>query len=153
MAAYDSCFKVAGVKVYHRQTWNFRSHAVSACIGLWCHRLMHAPHRFMHACTACIATWHHRLMHAVTAWALLFWFCLRCTFTSSYFVKKWPTTDLYGSNKQSYSCLYTYLHIRRLLLLDSPPLWQAVGPKTIIHIPPWQWPVRKGLQCSSARHL
>ncbi len=38
--------KVAGVKVYPRQTWNFRAHAVSACsnhvIGLWCHRLMHA---------------------------------------------------------------------------------------------------------------
>jgi len=28
--------------VYLRQTWNFRSHAVSACISLWHHRLMHA---------------------------------------------------------------------------------------------------------------
>ncbi len=42
--------KVAGVKVYQRQTWNFRFHAVSACIGLWHHRPMHAPHRLMHAC-------------------------------------------------------------------------------------------------------
>jgi len=48
------CDKVAGVKVYPRQTWNFRSHAVSACIDLW----------------------HHRLMHADTARALLFWFRL-----------------------------------------------------------------------------
>ncbi len=77
--------KVAGVKVYLRQTWNFRSHAVSACIGLWCHRPMLAPHRLMHACTACIAPWHHRLMHAVTAWAVLLWFCLRYTFISTYF--------------------------------------------------------------------
>ncbi len=34
-------FKVAGVKVYLRQTWNFRPHAVSTCsnhlIGTWCH--------------------------------------------------------------------------------------------------------------------
>ncbi len=63
--------KVAGVKVYLRQTWNFRSHAVSACIGLWHHRLMHA---------------HHRPNHAATAWTLLFWFCLRYTFTSNYFL-------------------------------------------------------------------
>jgi hypothetical protein len=66
----------SGVKVYQRQTWNIRSHAVSACsnlvIGMWCHRPMHA-------CTACIAAWHHRLMHAVTAWALLFQFCLGYT--------------------------------------------------------------------------
>jgi hypothetical protein len=74
----------AEVKVYRRQTWNFRSHALSACISLWCHRSMHAPHRLMHACTACIAPWCHRLMHAVTAWALLFWFHLRFTFISSY---------------------------------------------------------------------
>jgi hypothetical protein len=51
--------KVAGVKVYPRQTCNFRFHAVSACsnhvIGLWCHRPMHAL-------TACIAPWHHRLI-------------------------------------------------------------------------------------------
>jgi len=45
--------KVAGVKVYLRQTWNFRSHAVSACIGLWHHWLMHAPHRLMH-CMYCM---------------------------------------------------------------------------------------------------
>jgi hypothetical protein len=39
--------KVAGVKVYPRQTWNFRSHAVTACsnhvVSLWRHRPMHAP--------------------------------------------------------------------------------------------------------------
>ncbi len=77
--------KVAGVKVYLRQTWNFRSHAVSACISLWHHWPMHAPHRLMHACTACITPWCHRRMHAVTAWALLFWFCPGYTFISSYF--------------------------------------------------------------------
>ncbi len=89
--------KVAGVKVHLRQTWNFRSHAVSAYISLWHHRLMHAPHRLMHAphrlmhaCAACIAPWHHGPMHAVTAWALLFWFCLRYTLTSSYFVRGTP---------------------------------------------------------------
>ncbi len=79
-------FKVAGVNVNLRQTWNFRSHAVSTCIGLWHHRSMHAPHRLMHACTACIAPWHHRPMHAVTAWDLLFWFHCGNTFISSYFV-------------------------------------------------------------------
>ncbi len=62
-------------------------HAVCVCISLWHHRLMHAPHRLMHAFTACFAPWHHRPMHAVTAWALLFRFCRRYTFTSSFFVK------------------------------------------------------------------
>ncbi len=76
-------FKVAGVKVYLRQTCNFRSHAVSACISLWCHRPMHACCRPMHACIACIAPWHHRPMHSLTAWAMLLWFCLEYTFTSS----------------------------------------------------------------------
>jgi len=70
--------KVAGVKVYLRQTWNFRYHAVDACIGLRHQKPMYAP-------TACIAPWCHRLMHAVTEWALLFRFHLRYTFTSSYF--------------------------------------------------------------------
>ncbi len=78
MSTTPFLFKVAGVKVYPRQTWNFRSHAVSACIGLW-------HHWFMHTCTECIAPWHHRLMHAVIAWALLLWFHLRYTFISSYF--------------------------------------------------------------------
>ncbi len=57
----------------------------SACIGLWYHRLMHAPHRLMHECAACIAPWCHRLMHAVTASALLFWFHHGYTFISSWF--------------------------------------------------------------------
>ncbi len=68
--------KVAGVKVYPRQTWNFMSHAVSTCISLWCHSLLHAPHRHMHACTACNAPWHLRPTYAVTAWAQLFWIYL-----------------------------------------------------------------------------
>jgi len=57
---------VAGVKVYRRPTWNFRSHVVSACISLWCHRPMHVPHRLMHA-----------LPHDVTGWCmqLLHWIC------------------------------------------------------------------------------
>ncbi len=80
MATITAVNKVAGVKVHPRQTWNFRSHAVSACIGLWCHGQMHGPHRLMHECTAYIAPWCHRPMHAVTAWALLFWFCLGYTF-------------------------------------------------------------------------
>jgi len=77
--------KVSGVKVYLRRSQNNRAHAVTVCIGLWRHRPMHAPHRLMHACTACIAPWCHRPMHAVTAWAVLFWFCLGYTFISSYF--------------------------------------------------------------------
>ncbi len=36
--------KIAAVKVYLRQTWNFRAHAVPACIGLCCHGAMHAVH-------------------------------------------------------------------------------------------------------------
>ncbi len=79
------CHQSSWSKVYPRQTWNFRSHAASACISLWCHRPMHACHRPIHACTAYIAPWHHRPMHALTAWALLFWFCLGYTFTSSFF--------------------------------------------------------------------
>jgi hypothetical protein len=92
---------VAGVKVYPRQTLNFRSHAVSTCIGLRHHRLMHAPQMLMYACTACIAPWYHRPMHAVTAWALLFWFCLGYTFISNYF----------GWNPRKSSILKNYDHI------------------------------------------
>ncbi len=62
--------------VYLSQTWKLRSHAVSACIGLWRHRLMHAH-------TACIVSRCHRPMHAVTAWVLLLWFHFRHTFTSA----------------------------------------------------------------------
>ncbi len=54
-----------------------------------CHRLMHAPHRLMHAWTACIDPWCHRQMHAVTAWALLFWYCLGYTFIYGYFGRRW----------------------------------------------------------------
>ncbi len=91
--------KVAGVKIYLRQTWNFRSHAVSACIGMWHHRPMDAR-------TACIAPWHHRLMHAVTAWALLFWFRLRYIFTPATLhvaslCFQWPLTQLLQANGQS----------------------------------------------------
>ncbi len=38
--------------LHPRQTWNFRSLAVSACNSLWHHRLMYAPHR--HACMYCM---------------------------------------------------------------------------------------------------
>ncbi len=84
------CFKAAGVKVYPRPTWNFRSHAVSACISLW-------HHKTMYALTACIAPWHHRPMRAVTEWALLFWFNLGYTFTSSYFGFAWMFIYIYIS--------------------------------------------------------
>jgi len=57
----------------------------------------------MHACTACIAPLHHRPMHAVTAWALLFWFCLRYTFTSSYFGLSDLTISLTSSNFKIWS--------------------------------------------------
>ncbi len=89
MCSTNPPLKVAEVKVYPRQTWNFRSHAVSACIGLWHHRPMHAPHRLMHTCTAYIAPWCLRPMHVVTAWALLFWYYLWYTFISSYFALLW----------------------------------------------------------------
>ncbi len=52
--------KVAGVKVYPRQTWIFRAHAVSACIGLWFHGAMHAVH-------ACIGLWC--IHQPVMSWA------------------------------------------------------------------------------------
>ncbi len=77
--------KVGGVKVYPRPNQNNRAHSVTACISLWCHKPMHAPHRLIHVCTACFAPWCHRLMHAVTARGLLLWFGLRYTFISSYF--------------------------------------------------------------------
>jgi len=42
--------KVAGVKVYPRWNQNNRAHAVTACIGLWCHKLMlHLTGLCMHA--------------------------------------------------------------------------------------------------------
>ncbi len=102
--------KVAGVKVYLRQTWNFRSRAVSACISLWCHRPMHAPHRLMHACTACIAPWCHRLMHTVTAWALLFWFRLGYTFSpaSLRIIGSWYMKP----RREPFLDLKEYLHVR-----------------------------------------
>jgi hypothetical protein len=64
-------FKVVGVKVYPRQTWNFRAHTVSACIGLWHHGAMHAVHAIeispislVHACICpCCMHW------SVTSWA------------------------------------------------------------------------------------
>ncbi len=77
---------ISRVKVHPRWNQNNRAHAVTACIGLWHHMLMHALHMLMHACTACTAPWRHRPMYAVTAWPLLFWFCLGYTFISSYFV-------------------------------------------------------------------
>jgi hypothetical protein len=49
-------FKVAGVKVYLRQAWNFRSHAVSACLGLW--HCMHLTGLCMHEL--------HALPHDIT---------------------------------------------------------------------------------------
>ncbi len=106
-------YNVTSVKVYSRQTSNFRSHAVSACVSLWCHRPMHAPHRIIHACTAWIAPWPHRPMHAVTAWALLFWFCLRYALISSYFdafplrhSSFCPSADVKPmSNDKVYACL------------------------------------------------
>jgi len=58
--------KVARVKVYLRQTWNFISHAVSACsnrvIGPWCHR--HIQHEFTSWCML------HTLPHDVTGWCM-----------------------------------------------------------------------------------
>ncbi len=65
--------KVAGVKIYPRQTWNFRAHAVSACIGLW-------HHGAMNAVCACISLWCHGpitwLLHALSSWDLKFQVCL-----------------------------------------------------------------------------
>ncbi len=58
--------KVAGVKVYPRQTWNFRSHAVSACIGLWCHsRCMNLTGLCMHLIGLCMHV-VHALCHDIT---------------------------------------------------------------------------------------
>jgi len=58
--------KVAGVKVYPRQIWNFRSHAATKCMSQ------------ADACTYCM---HCPMMsQADTAWALLFQFHLGHTF-------------------------------------------------------------------------
>ena len=77
---YRAC-KVTGVKVYPRQTWNFRAHAVSACISLWHHGAMHAVQTCISLSGACIGLSHHRPMHALTAWNLKFQVCLGYTFT------------------------------------------------------------------------
>ncbi len=53
-----------GQKVAEDKVWNQynRAHAVSACIGLWRHRLMHSPHRLMHVL--------HELPHDITGWCM-----------------------------------------------------------------------------------
>jgi len=87
--------KVAGVKVYPRQTWNFRSHAVSACsnhmIGPWCHRLMHV--------TQADACMYHR------DWTCLYgMYCMHCP------VKSQADACRYcmGSKVSSLSRIYLY---------------------------------------------
>ncbi len=94
--------KAAGVKVYPRQTWNFRAHAVSACISLWRHKTMHAVHAketspisMVHACI-CLCCMHQpvtsRADHMVAACT----YCMgskvsslsRIYLYSSYFDKK-----------------------------------------------------------------
>ncbi len=55
--------KVAGLKVYLRQTWNFISHALSACISLWHHRpSMRVTDQCMHVL--------HALSHDITGWCM-----------------------------------------------------------------------------------
>ncbi len=87
----EASFRVAGVKVYPRQTWNFSP--CSICMH-WpvVSRAIHALHAieisslsmYMHAsgCFACMchhgpSTW---LLHALTAWDLKFQACLGYTF-------------------------------------------------------------------------
>jgi hypothetical protein len=74
-------FKVVGDKVYPRWNQNKRAHAVTACIGVWCHGAMHAVHACISQWGACIGLWCHRPMHALTVWDLKFQVCLRYTFT------------------------------------------------------------------------
>ncbi len=66
-----------------RQNQNNRTHAVTACIGLWCHGAMHAACACIVLWCACIRLWCHRSMHALTAWDLSFKFVLKLY--SSYF--------------------------------------------------------------------
>ncbi len=111
--------KVAGVKVYLRRNQNNRAHAVTACIGLWCHRPMHAPHRLMHACTACIAPWRHWQMPALTARALLFSFWLGYTFISSYFGTNTPTQPSYLPGEKPHElgyCVSPEFYPRKLFI-------------------------------------
>ncbi len=51
--------KVAGVKVYPRQTLNFTSYAVNACRN---HVISPWHNKLMHALTTCITPWCHRLI-------------------------------------------------------------------------------------------
>ncbi len=82
--------KVAGVKVYPRQTWNFRSHAVSACSN--------------HV----IGPWHHRLMHATQAdrgkTCLYGMYCMHCLLTSQADACRYCI----GSKVSSLSLIYLY---------------------------------------------
>jgi hypothetical protein len=86
--------KVAGVKVYTRQNQNNIAHAVTACMGLWCHGAMHAVH-------ACISLWCHRPMQALTAWDLKFQVCLGYTFTPATLLCYFSvTTDMHRSSRR-----------------------------------------------------
>jgi hypothetical protein len=74
-------FKVAGDKGISKKNQNNRAHAVTACIGLWCHGARQAVHACISLWGACIILWHHRPMHALTAWDQKFQVCLGYTFT------------------------------------------------------------------------
>jgi hypothetical protein len=61
-----------------------------------------------YACMSCMhCPWNHRPMHAVTAWALLFWFCLGYTFISSYYFAK--TSNQGKSRRQAGEFLWQRL--------------------------------------------
>ncbi len=76
-------------KVYPRQNQTNRTHAVTACISLWCHGAMHAVH-------ACIGLWCQGPMHALTACNLKFQVCLWYTFTLATLIDfSFIITDIY----------------------------------------------------------
>ncbi len=95
--------KVAGVKVYTRQTWNFRAHAVSPCIGLWRHGSMHA------VCT-CICLW---CMHQpVTSYADHVF--APCTYCMGFKVSSLSQIYLYSSYFERGVCFIHRYLMRKL---------------------------------------
>ncbi len=97
--------KVAGVKVYLRQTWNFRYHAVSACIGLWCHRPACTSQAY--ACMYCIHCCMTSQADACSSQAYACMYCIHCPMTSK--------ADAYsyymGSVVLILSWIYLYLQL------------------------------------------
>jgi len=114
MVSNTCCFiiiwlNVASVtKVAWGQNWNNRAHAVTACIGLWCHGR---------------ALWHHRLitllLNALTVWDLKFQVCLRYTFTpATLFGCFIQSIDLFKFYKHLWSVVFFVMNVHVVITLQ-----------------------------------